>query len=152
MGRRQKGCVQAVASQSRRRPVGRQAAGLAAWLDGAAAEQLACERLVAEGWTVLLRRARTPCGEIDIVAERPGGGLIAFVEVKIRPSLAAAATALRPAQVRRLVGAAQCLLAANTHWLAGELRFDLIVVDAAGRVRRISDAVRLDHDAEPATG
>ncbi len=107
---------------------------------GLAAEAAACAALAAEGWTVLARRARTPAGEVDVVAERDG--LLALVEVKRRRSLVEAAYALGARQRARLLAAAEVMLAANPGWGAAGVRFDVIVVDAAGRVRRIADAFR----------
>ena len=108
---------------------------------GIAAESLACAALAADGWTVLARRARTPAGEVDVVAERDG--LLALVEVKRRAALADAAAALGVRQRARLLAAAEVLLGANPAWGRAGVRFDVIVVDGAGRVRRISDAFRV---------
>ncbi len=107
---------------------------------GLAAEQAACAALERDGWTVLARRLRTPAAEIDLVAERDG--LLAIVEVKARASLAEAAASLGPGQRRRLAAAAEQVLAAHPGWGAAGVRFDVIVVDAEGRVRRIRDAFR----------
>ena len=79
--------------------------------NGVAAEDAAAAALVAEGWTVLARRVRTPAGEVDMLAERDG--LLALVEVKRRASLAEAAYALGPRQRARLLAAAEVLLGAN---------------------------------------
>jgi putative endonuclease len=116
--------------------------GARAWTRGAAAEQVACDALSAEGWEVLARRLRTGAGEIDIVARR--GDLVAFVEVKARPSLAGAAWALTPRQQRRIMEAAAAALAQHPEWHAGSLRFDVFLVDEAGRVRRIANALRAE--------
>ncbi len=107
---------------------------------GRAAEDAACAALTAEGWSILARRRRTEAGEIDLIAER--AGLLAFIEVKARASLAAAAAALSPRQRRRLVAAAEIVLAAEPGWGRAGVRFDVIVVDAGGNLRRISDAFR----------
>ncbi len=90
---------------------------------------------------MLARRARTGAGEIDLVAER--GGLLAFVEVKARPSLAEAAAALGPRQRARLAAAAECWLAENPGHGAAGVRFDVLLVAADGAVRRVADAFRL---------
>jgi putative endonuclease len=90
---------------------------------------------------VLARRARTEAGELDMVAEREG--LLAFVEVKARPSLAEAAFALSPRQRARLVAAAECWLAENPGHGAAGVRFDVLLVAADGAVRRVADAFRL---------
>lgn len=101
---------------------------------------MACAALTADGWTIHARRMRTPAGEVDVVAERQG--LLAFIEVKRRPSLADAAAALSLRQRARLLAAADILLAANPGWGTAGVRFDVILVDGAGRVRRIADAFR----------
>ena len=62
--------------------------------------------------------------------------------MKSRPTLALAAAALSPRQQARLLGAAAILLAANPHWGRAGVRFDVLLVDAAGAVRRIADAFR----------
>lgn len=109
---------------------------------GIDAEALACAALAREGWTVLARRVRTAAGEVDAIAERDG--LIAFIEVKRRPTLASAAWALTPRQRARLTAAAEILLAEHPDWGRGGVRFDVLVVDAKGAVRRIADAFRQD--------
>jgi putative endonuclease len=108
---------------------------------GVAAEQIACEALMRDGWAVMGRRLRTAAGEVDAVVERDG--LTVFVEVKARRSLAAAAAAVRPRQQGRLMGAAEILLAENPHWGQAGVRFDVLAVDRLGTVRRIADAFRL---------
>jgi putative endonuclease len=107
---------------------------------GIDAEAAACTALECDGWAVLERRLRTPAGEIDVVAQRQG--LLAIVEVKARPTLADAASALSPRQQMRLLAAAEIVLAAHPTWGECGVRFDLLVVDAVGRVRRITDAFR----------
>ncbi len=97
---------------------------------------------MADGWVVLDRRVRTPAGELDLVVEREG--ILAFVEVKARPSLREAAFALQPRQRARLVGAAECWLAEHPGHGAAGMRFDVLLVAADGAVRRIKDAFRVD--------
>ena len=118
----------------------RQARGSVAHARGLAAEAAACAALLADGWTILGRRLRTAAGEIDLAAER--AGLLALVEVKARPSLAGAAIALGPRQRARLMAAAAILLAEHPEWGAAGMRFDVMLVDATGRVRRVADAFR----------
>ena len=107
-----------------------------------AAENAAQAALVADGWTVLARRLRTVAGEIDLVAERHG--LLAIIEVKRRARLADAALALGPRQRARLIAAAEILLAEHPGWGQAGVRFDVLLVDAAGTVRRIADAFRVE--------
>lgn len=104
--------------------------------------------LECQGWTILARRARTAAGEIDIVARiQPRGAptLLAFVEVKARPVLCQAATALTARQQARITAAAGILLGRHPDWMADGIRFDVMLVDAAGTVRRIADAFRQEH-------
>ncbi len=107
-----------------------------------AGEDAACAALVADGWTVLARRLRTQAGEIDIAAQRDG--LLALVEVKARPGLTEAAEALGARQRSRLLAAGAIVAAEHPDWGAAGIRFDVMLVDAAGRVRRVVDAFRLD--------
>lgn len=107
---------------------------------GTGAEALAAAALEATGWVVRARRMRTAAGEIDIIAEKEG--MLAFIEVKARPRLADAAAALSPRQRARLLRAAELVLAAHPDWGRQGVRFDVLVVDAEGRARRISDAFR----------
>ncbi|CAH0206713.1 YraN family protein [Roseomonas sp. CECT 9278] len=115
--------------------------GRRAEASGRDAEGVASAALEREGWVVLARRARTPAGEIDLVAERDG--VLAFVEVKARPSLSEAAFALGKRQRARLVAAAECWLAANPGHGAAGVRFDVVIVAADGTARRIADAFRI---------
>lgn len=108
---------------------------------GIAAEHAACAALAAEGWTIHARRLRTEAGEVDAVAEKDG--ILAIIEVKSRPTLARAATALTARQRARLIGACDLILARNPGWGINGVRFDVLAVDPAGHVRRIADAFRI---------
>ncbi len=120
----------------------RPARGRAAQRLGVSAEQAAAGALEADGWVVLARRLRTGAGEIDLVAEREG--LLAFIEVKARPTLAGAARSLGPRQRARLLAAAEIALGEHPAWGRAGVRFDVLLVDAVGAVRRIEDAFRLE--------
>jgi putative endonuclease len=105
------------------------------------AEHLACQALAADGWSILGRRLRTQAGEIDAVAQK--NGVVAFVEVKSRPTLAGAAASLGGRQQSRILAAAEILLADNPDWGLAGVRFDVLLVDGQRRVRRVADAFRL---------
>jgi putative endonuclease len=113
------------------------------YVRGIDAETAACLALVRHGWTVLARRFRTEAGEIDIIAAQPD--LLAIIEVKARRTLADAALALSARQRGRLIAAADIALAEHPEWAREGMRFDLMVVDATGTVRRIADAFRLEN-------
>lgn len=74
---------------------------------GRGAETLACWYLRLLGWRILARRARVPGGEVDIIARR--GRTLAFVEVKARATIEAAAMSLDAWRLRRVVVAAERL-------------------------------------------
>jgi putative endonuclease len=114
-----------------------------AYVRGIDAETAACLALARHGWTILARRLRTEAGEIDIIAARPD--LLAIIEVKARRTLSDAAFALSDRQRARLIGAADIALAEHPEWAREGMRFDLMVVDARGAVRRIADAFRLEN-------
>jgi len=59
------------------------------------------------GWRILAQRARVPGGEVDLIARR--GRTLAFVEVKQRSTVDAAAWALDEYRLRRVVVAAERL-------------------------------------------
>jgi putative endonuclease len=105
---------------------------------GIDAEAAACAALERDGWTLRARRLRTKAGEVDVVAEK--NGLLA--------TLSEAAGALSARQRKRLIAAAEIVLADHPDWGAAGVRFDVLLIDAGGSVRRIADAFRReDHGA-----
>ena len=75
---------------------------------GRRAERLAAWWLRLKGWRILAVRARTPVGEVDLVARR--GRTLAFIEVKARATEAGAAWALDDYRLRRVAAAAEALI------------------------------------------
>ena len=75
---------------------------------GRRAERLAAWWLRLKGWRILAVRARTPVGEVDLVARR--GRVLAFIEVKARATAADAALALDDYRLRRVARAAEALI------------------------------------------
>ena len=75
---------------------------------GRRAERLAAWWLRLKGWRILAMRARTPVGEVDLIARR--GKVLAFIEVKARATEADAALALDEYRLRRVMRAAEALL------------------------------------------
>ncbi len=76
---------------------------------GHGAERAALLYLRCKGYRILARRFTVRGGEIDIIARR--GDALAFVEVKLRATLAEAQEAIAPAKRRRMARAARAFLA-----------------------------------------
>jgi putative endonuclease len=74
---------------------------------GRRAERLAAWWLRLHGWHILAMRARTPVGEVDLIARR--GKVLAFIEVKARATEAEASLALDEYRLRRVARAAEAL-------------------------------------------
>lgn len=108
------------------------------------AELVAAARLLLAGYRILARRlaARRGSGaaEIDIVARK--GSVIAFIEVKARPSLAQAAEAVSTHQRRRLLRAAAGFLAGHPRLAGLSPRFDVLLVAPWSWPRHLKDAWR----------
>jgi len=99
---------------------------------GRRAERIAAWWLRLKGWRILAMRARTPVGEVDIVARR--GRTLAFVEVKARAGEAEAAQSLDEWRLRRVARAAEALAA--RHARPGDtIRIDAIFI-VPGRLPR----------------
>src|SRR5215210_3081211 len=92
---------------------------------GRGAETLACWYLRLHGWRILARRARVRGGEVDIIARR--GRILAFVEVKARASVDAAAFSLDDWRLRRVVVAAE-RLAPRYMRVGDDVRIDAIFI------------------------
>jgi putative endonuclease len=114
--------------------------GRTAYANGLAAEESVCATLVADGWTIIARRLRTGAGEVDVVAAK--AGILSIIEVKSRRTLADAALALTLRQQARLARACDIILDRYPEHGRHGVRFDIVVVDPAGRVRRVADAFR----------
>ena len=109
---------------------------------GHGAERIAIWYLRLTGWRILARRFLVKGGEIDIVARR--GRTIAFVEVKRRASLDAAATSIDGAKRRRVSRAARAFVS-RQHVLVGlTYRADALFVAPWRLPRHVPAAFELD--------
>ena len=103
---------------------------------GRGAETIAAWWLRLRGWRILARRARVPGGEVDIVARR--GRVLAFVEVKARSSVDAAAFSLDRYRLRRVAVAAERL--APRYMRAGDdVRIDALFIVPRRLPRHLPD-------------
>jgi putative endonuclease len=97
---------------------------------GATGEHLAAVWMQQQGYKIVARNWRCPCGELDSVGER--GGELVFVEVKARRGarMGTAAEAVTPTKQRRLVRSAQYFLMAHGQEQR-PYRIDVITVEVA---------------------
>jgi putative endonuclease len=84
----------------------------------------------------------TGTGEVDIIARR--GDVVAFVEVKLRPSLDQAAAAISPRQQRRIANAARAFLSGRPDLASCTFRFDAVLVAPWRLPCHLRDAWRVD--------
>ncbi len=115
------------AVRAARRDRGKRASGA-----GASAEDAVAAHYIRSGMTVAARRWRSASGEIDLVL-RAGDALV-FVEVKQARDFARAAERLGTRQVQRILSAAGRYLAEDGRDQSTEMRFDVALVDGAGRI------------------
>lgn len=115
------------------------AARLAAERRGRRGEYLAAAVLILKGYRVLGRRVRTHLGEIDLIARSPGG-VLCFIEVKVREAGEAALQAIRIPQQMRIGRAAQLYLAQHPELGRKGVRFDVITVGRRGFPRHLRAA------------
>ena len=94
---------------------------------GKLGEDVAVEQLQRRGYAILARRYRTPCGEIDIVAD--DGGTVVFVEVKARADeeFGTAAEAVTRWKQRRLARMAREYLT-RERVVDRPCRFDVVAI------------------------
>jgi putative endonuclease len=109
-----------------------------AYRSGLFAETLAATLLRLKGYTIVVRRYKTPVGEIDLVALK--GRRLAFVEVKRRKSAEDAAWTLPAKPRRRIVRAAQYWLAAHPDFSGHDLVFDVVLTAPWAWPRYIANA------------
>ena len=99
-------------------------------MNGHWAERLAACWLILHGWRIVARnhagRRGAGIGEVDIIARR--GQVLAFVEVKFRPTLDQAAAAITARQQRRIAQAARTFIAANPPMAGLSIRCDAVLV------------------------
>ena len=106
---------------------------------GRRAEAMAAWWLRLKGWRILAARARTPVGEVDLVARR--GRVVAFVEVKARAGEAEAGLALDDFRLRRVARAAEAL-APRFARPGDDIRIDAIFIVPGRLPRHMADVWR----------
>jgi putative endonuclease len=108
---------------------------------GRTSEWVAAAVLLAKGYRILARRARTPYGELDLIALR--GRRLAFVEVKRRATRAEAEAAITPRQAVRIARAAEFWISRNAHCREYERGLDAVFVIPRRWPVHLPDALHL---------
>ena len=111
--------------------------GLVSYLSGEAAESAVARHYARSGRPIAATRWRGSAGEIDLIAR--DGAAVIFVEVKKSRSHEVAAQRLGQRQMARIYGAASEFLAGEPHGQNTEVRFDVALVDALGRIEIVEN-------------
>ena len=105
---------------------------------GFAAEEQVAQLYDRSGRMVCARRWRGSACEIDLIAR--DGAEVIFIEVKQSKTHALAAQHLTPRQMARIYGAASEFLAGEPAGQLTDVRFDVALVDAVGRIEVLENA------------
>ena len=105
---------------------------------GIAAEESVARFYDRSGRAVCARRWRGSSGEIDLIARQ--GAEVIFIEVKQSATHAEAAEHLTRRQMDRIYGAASEFLAGEPGGQLTDVRFDVALVDGAGRIEILENA------------
>lgn len=119
-------------------PRSRQSRGRMADLSGRFAEENVALLMERRGLRVLHRRWRATSGEIDLICRQ--GECFVFIEVKKSRSHAEAAQRLNRSQQARICNAALEFCASQPGGMTCEMRFDVALVDALGRIELLENA------------
>jgi putative endonuclease len=107
---------------------------------GRLAELLAAFIMTAKGYRVLARRARTPFGEIDLIAVR--GQRLAFIEVKYRDRAMDPGAAVARRQAIRIARAAEQWAWSHPAYRNHRFGLDIIVISPWRWPRHLVDGLQ----------
>lgn len=107
---------------------------------GAAYEEAAAGYLISKGYCIRARNMTTPCGEIDIVAEKDG--ILVFCECKFRSTgdWGDPLEAVDIRKQRRISRAAMYYYAGAGYEEGHPCRFDVIAIYGDGRIAHLENA------------
>lgn len=105
---------------------------------GLAAEEQVANLYSRSGRPVCARRWRGSAGEIDLIAR--DGAEVIFIEVKQSRTHDQAASHLSPQQIARIYASASEFLAGEPRGQLTDVRFDVALVDAQGRIEVLENA------------
>ena len=115
--------------------------GQTGYLAGLSAEDQVAARYVRSGCSLVSKRWRGAGGEIDLILRQ--ADCLIFVEVKKSRSHARAAERVSQRQVQRIYAAASEFVATEPMGQDTEMRFDVALVDATGRIDILENAFGL---------
>ena len=113
--------------------------GRTAYHAGLAAEDSVSQLYDRSGRPIIARRWRGSVGEIDLIAR--DGDVVVFIEVKKSSSHARAAEHLTARQAQRIMATASEFVGGEPRAQLTDIRFDVALVDAAGRMEIIENAL-----------
>ena len=113
--------------------------GATAFHSGVAAEESVARFYSRNGYRLIAKRWRGRGGEIDLVFGT--GDLRVFVEVKKSGSFSTAALRVTQKQIRRIFAAAEEFLGTEPAGLLTDTRFDVALVDTAGEIEVLENAL-----------
>ena len=119
-------------------PIAKTLRGKTSYLAGLAAETAVAADYQQRAFTIVERRWRSPRGEIDLIVEAPD--MLVFVEIKKSRYFASAAASLSQRQITRILATAQDYLAQAEQTNDIDLRCDVALVDAQGRIEILENA------------
>jgi putative endonuclease len=105
---------------------------------GLAAEAQVADHFLRAGLPVRERRWRGPGGEIDLICGDEAG--LVFIEVKKGRDHAGALARVTPRQLDRIRASAEAYAARMPRGSLTDMRIDLALVDATGRIEIIENA------------
>ncbi len=114
---------------------------IARYRRGRLSEWIAAAALMARGYRILVRRCRTPYGEIDLIAVR--GRRLAFVEVKRRGTQAEGQAAITPHQARRVARAAEFWISRHPALRDHDRGLDAMLVTPGRWPKYLPDALHM---------
>ena len=112
--------------------------GATSYYAGLAAESQVAKHYEGRGHVVVARRWKGPGGEIDLIA-RDGAGVV-FIEVKCAETFDIAAERLGKHQIARIYASASAFLASEPTGQDTDVRLELALVDATGRIEIVENA------------
>ena len=112
--------------------------GLVEYHTGLAADEIVAADYTRRGLRLERRRWRGKRGEIDLILREDDR--VIFVEVKKSWDFARATESLSHRQMQRILGAAEDFVAGEPKGLLTEMRFDVALVDAVGRIEILENA------------